>query len=751
MTALPPGTGGTRRGGRVRRTAPGVPVIEARDREEAAFELGRAVAEDRMFQLDLLRRRATGRLAELLGPDAVGHDIAQRTLGIARAADRHLARLPPDQRALVESHAAGIEQARCEQRALPVEFRILDAEPGPWTAADCLSIGLLLAQMLGGDGADLRMRDVMERSLPPEACAFFLPERGPYATEVDGTDGAAPVQPPPDEVLALLRDETPLPSGTVVGADESPFGSNAFAVRGERTAHGGALLAGDMHLPLTAPTLLYRVSLRYPPHRVDGVVVPGVPVVVAGASQRLAWSATRLTAADADVIELPEEDDARAATACTVRTETIRVRGADPVEVTVRDSRFGPVHGTHAGRPAALRWQPLEDGGFDLGLHAVAESANVEAACDAANRAAGPPLNLVFADAEGNIGWTVTGRFPERTSRARVVRPDQGQESWRRTVAPERLPRLINPDSGFLVSANQLTDRHGGQGRLAGNGFGARRARHAADVLAQRHGITERDLLELQLDTDAAFFHFYRDLVHEAVPVADRTSPALAEARQAVDAWDGTSGETARGLGLLILFRENLRETLFAAALRPCREVDPGFRYVWHDHELPLRSLLSTRDDRCVPVPYTSRTAFLRAHLALAVTLLRHVSKGQPATDIAWGDLNRSAIRHPLSAAMPEAAALFDLPDVPLPGCAESLNATHPGFGPAVRLVASPCRLEDAVLQLPGGQSGDPRSVHYRDQFEPWLSGTPVPLMPAPAAPDAPPPATPSASQEASR
>ncbi|MFI7503306.1 penicillin acylase family protein [Streptomyces sp. NPDC049687] len=723
-------------GAALRRDARGVPVIVARDREEAAFELGRALGQDRLFQLDLFRRRATGRLAELFGPGSVAHDTAQRTLGIARAAHRHLARLPEPQRALLESHAAGIERGRAELAEPPLEFAILGAEPEPWSAADCVAVGLLLAQMLAGDGADLRMRDVMERTLPPAVCAFLLPERGPYATEPDGTANAPAPPPPPEELVALLRAARPPASGSgpVVGADESPFGSNAFAVAGHRTAHGGALLAGDMHLPLTAPSLLYRVSLRYPPHRIDGVVVPGVPVVVAGASERLAWSATRLTAAHADLVHLPAQDSPDRTD--RIRTETVLVRGGDPVEVTVRESPWGPVYGRHGGVDVALRWRPLEDGGFDLGLLAVAESTDVTSACDAANRAAGPPLNLVVADSGGRIGWTVTGSFPRRQGPLRMVRPDRGERSWRDTVPPEALPRLLDPPSGMLVMANQLTDRHGGPGVLAANGFSARRARRAAEVLAAGTELTVADLLALQLDTDASFFAFYRDLVHEAVP-ADETSPsaALAEARAAVDLWDGTAGAGARGLGLLMLFRENLRETLFAAVLQSCRELDPGFRYVWHDHEEALRSLLAAPGDRCVPAPYVSRRAFLRAHLELAVRLHRHAAGGRPATEVRWGDLNRSAMHHPLSSSAPEAAALFDLPDVPLPGCAESVNAAHPGFGPAVRLVAGPGRPQDAVLQLPGGQSGDPRSVHYRDQFAAWLRGTAAPLAPQSATP----------------
>lgn len=702
-----------------------VTVIDADDRDSAAYALGRAVARDRAFQLDLHRRKARGRLAELFGPSALEWDIAQRTLGIERAARRMIDCLPRHQHNALVSHAQGIDDGLRELPALPEEYRILAAEPTPWTAVDSAAVALLLAQMLGGDGAEARTRDVMTACLPPELCAFLLPRDGPYATDLDGS----PVSPQglTVDLAAVLRSSRgPTPGSVpVVGADQSPFGSNAFAVAAHRSGHGGAILANDMHLPLTAPTLFYRVSLRYPGHRLDGVVVPGLPVVVAGASNRLAWGATRLTASNVEVIELrtPEHEPtcyqtADGAEPFQVRQETVLVRGSEPVEVTVRETRWGPVHGTHRGYPTALRWRPLEDGGLDLGLLDVTECADVHSACRTAARAAPPPMNLVLADADGRVAWTVTGSFPRRSRPSTVVRPHLGDSSWSSLLTPDELPRLVDPAGGIVVVANNVTVRHRD---LADNGFSARRARRASELLAKATRHTEADLLVLQHDVDATFFVPYRDLAREVA-----TGDVLA----VVDRWDGTAAPGAIGLGLLMLFRENLRETLFAAVLAPCRERDPAFRYAWHDHEAPLRALLGALADDAVPAPYRSRHEFLRVHLSLAA-VMHQQAVGPLAAP--WGELNRSAIRHPLSALSPDLAALFDLPDVALPGCAESVNAAHPGFGPAMRLVASPTRPEAAVLQLPGGQSGDPRQARYRNQFSTWLrpAAAPSPEVPS--------------------
>ncbi|WP_433076721.1 penicillin acylase family protein [Dactylosporangium sp. CA-052675] len=695
---------------RVSTDGKGVPTVHGPDRVAVARGLGWVTARDRLFQLDLFRRRATGRLAEVFGPGLLAHDTAQRTLGIRIAAERALRDLPPGQRALVEAYTRGVNERLATLPDLPVEFAVTGGAPEPWHPGDCTAVALLLAQMLGGDGAEHRMRAVMEAALPAGVVSFLLPEQGPYDVGIDGRP-APPPQPPDPALLATLagiaRDTRPDPGAApVVGADESPFGSNAWAVSGRRTADGRAVLANDMHLPLTAPPLLYRVSLRYPGHEVDGLVVPGVPAVIAGSTGRIAWGATRLTADNARLVPLGDDEP------LTVRTERIEVRGGEPVEVRVQESRFGPVYGPALlGRPVALRWRPLEPGGLDLGLADLAEAGTAEEACDVANRAAGPPLNIVVADAHGRVAWTVTGSFP----------------------GAARLPRLVDPPGGLVVVANNLTPQHAAAAHVAANGFSACRARRIVTLLETGAPLAEADLAAVQLDTDAGFFAFYRDLVRAAAGDAGDTPPALRDALDAVEAWDGTAGAGARGLGLLILLRENLRESLFAALLQPCRALDPRFRYTWFDHELPLRALLRS-EPAVVPAPYRTRARFVLGQLELSAAMLR-VAAG-PATaparvaDVTWGALNRTGARHPLSPLLPDLAAMLDLPDAALPGCAESVHAAHTGFGPAMRLVASPGRPGDAILHLPGGQSGDPRHPNYADQFDDWLRGRPAPLLP---------------------
>lgn len=744
-TGSPPGGDGTVR---VALDARGVPTLTGPDRPSVAYGLGWVTARDRLFQLDLYRRRALGRTAEVFGPAALPHDVAQRTLGLHLAAERMADELPRWQRDLLEAYAAGVNDRLHATDALPLEFTLAGTEPAPWRPADSAAVALLLAQMLGGDGATLRMRTVMDDALPPDVVRFLLPRSGPYAVDIAGTPAAphrgTPAV-PPDLAAALAHlagTAAPATGDPVVGTDESPFGSNAWAVAGRRTADGRSIVANDMHLPLTAPCIFYRARLRYAGHRVDGVVAPGVPLIVAGSSARVAWGVTRLVADNVDLVALDVPADApdhyRTATgleAFGVRTETIEVRGAEQATVEVRDTRWGPVYGpTVCGAPVALRWRPLEPGGLDLGLAGLAESTDVVGACDAANRAAGPPLNVVVGDADGRVAWTVTGSFPVHPGGdRRVVRPHAGGRSWERCRAPAELPRVVDPASGLVVVANNLTPQHAATGGLADNGFSARRAHRVAAVVDALPPVSEPDMLRLQRDDDAAFYAFYRDLVREAVDGhAGRLSAHQRDALAAVDAWDGTAGVQARGLAVLMAFRENLRETLFAAVLAPCRRLDPGFRYGWHDHESALRALLAATDPPVVPPPYRGRTQLLLAHLELSAAMLRAAAGGRPMADVPWGELNLSTVRHPLSSAFPELSDVLDLPDVPMPGCAESVHAAHPGFGPAVAFVVSPAHVGDGLLRLPGGQAGDPRLPTYADQFAAWSTGVPAALCPGP-------------------
>ncbi|WP_327173964.1 penicillin acylase family protein [Streptomyces sp. NBC_01335] len=704
--------------------AGGVPTVRASCLSDGWAGLGHAVATDRLFQLDLLRRSAAGRLAELFGPSAVAQDIAQRRAGLTAAADRALGELPADQRAVLTAYTDGVN-AVIATAPPPLELEVLGLAMEPWRPRDSLLVALLLAQMLSGDGEHHRMRALMAGSLPPDVVDFLLGESDPYLVGLDGRPAAGRKADPPLQALRALLAEAPGPSGgdrQVVASDDRPWGSNALALAGSHTTDGRALLANDMHLPLGAPTLFHRAGLRWPGGRVDGVTVPGLPVFVTGVSTSLAWGATRLAA---DVVELVEVRRAHLAT----RRERILVLHGDPVDVEVQDSPWGPVEGPGPdGVLLARHWVGRDPGAVDLGLGALMTAGDVDAGTRAARQSGGPPLNVLLADSGGRIAWTVSGRFPVRDGTGPVT-PDHAWTAHRR---PHELPHVTDPASGRLVSANNGVREHREVRGLAANHFSARRAARIGELLDAGGTWDERRLLALQSDTDAEFYAFYRDLALTVLtdPVT-RADEQRGRLREAVRAWDGTARTDAIGLAVLVAWRELLRESLFAALLSRCAARNEDFVYCWHSHESPLRAMLD--DASLFPPPHRDQRSFLLFELDVCGGLLRHLAPETGPEALRWGALNPTGIRHPMSRLAPELAPLLDLPQDEMPGCPESVCAARPGFGPAVRLAASPGRPAQALLNLPGGQSGDPRSPFYSDQFAAWLTAAPRPLDPPPA------------------
>ena len=696
-----------------------VPTVEADSLVDAWCGLGYAVGRERLFQLDLMRRTAAGRLAELFGPGSVDADGRQRRLGFAEIA----AAAPVDD--AVRAYAAGIRLA-FDHGGAPTEYRLLGlAEVEPWRPADCVLAALLLTQQLSLTGRDRRMRDVMARCLPREVTDFLLTDADPYRVDASGKPAhPRTVEVPVDRIREVLADG-PAAARSVLPADDGFWGSNALVV-GDRTEGGRALLANDMHLPLTAPALMYRATMRWADRQVSGLTVPGVPAFVAGVTDDLAWGATRLAADTVDLVELDVSPDGRYRTAdgwaeFTSVPHRIEVRGAEPVEIEARRTVWGPVVGTPLdGYPLALHWAALEPGGVDFGLSALLTARDVAEAVDVVRVAGGPALNVLVADRRGGTGWAVSGRHPDRPDNSTdgIVRPRLGQSTWTATLAPERLPGVTDPDGGLFVSANNRVPEHGS---LAENQFGARRAARFVE-LVNRPGLREADLLAAQADQDAGFYDFYRDLALSVLAPGDQL-------RDGIEAWDGTARPDAVGLATLVVLRELLREAWLSALLACCVRADPEFVYCWHSHEAPLRALLSSG---LAPPPYPDHGVFLRTELQVCRAILAKMAPGRDPGRIRWGEINPSGARHVLSAARPDLAELLDLPADAPGGCAESVCATRPGFGPAMRFVAAPGHGDEALVNLPGGQSGDPDDPAYRDQFPAWLAALPQPLLDPP-------------------
>ncbi len=687
-------------------------TIEAGSWDDAAFGLGWCMARDRGGQLDVLRRTGQGRLAELVGPAGLSNDVRQRRLDLAGVAAAGWELLPPDQRAVLEAFRHGVDL-----RTGPAP------DTGGWRVTDSLAIARLFFQSLSSDGSELRMTEVMRRTMPAEAVDFLLAGVDEFETEPDGS--ALPV-PAPTVPLDTLRSLFATPGsgvGRLVVADTKPVGSNAWAATGP----SGAVLANDMHLQLSDPSLLYSVQLVLPGRAVAGVAVPGLPVVIGGTNGTVAWGFTRLHGDTADLRELEPGPVADSYVVggeqlqLQFRTETIKVRGAGDTTLRIPQSCYGPVIGKLAGRPVAFESTLTDPRALDLTVLGLYEAESAAGALDVVNRSGLPPVNAVVADTAGTIGWTVGGRIPVRgVPGPRGFSESAGTPAPATWVAPGALPRQLSSPPGYLVNCNNGASaiRAGG---VAWNLSSGNRARRVATLLANGGGsIGPAQMLDLQRDLDASFFEFYRDLALRYLP-ARPAHPELRAIRADLVAWTGTAGVDEVGLALLTAFRDLLREEMFAAATRPAQDYDADYQYCFNSHEWQLRKLLGLLDDGLVPLPWPSPSRFVMGQLLMGRSLL---SRRHGTQRVRWGETNRLNL-------VQAALRSSQVPDFELAGCTESIRVAQADFGAAMRLIVSMDHPEQSLLSLPGGpvESSPANGEHVRR----WIDGQAGPLWSASA------------------
>lgn len=687
---------------RIRRGPLGVRTVTAGCAPSAYEAWGRVDARGRYFQMDLARRLAAGRLSELVGPMAVQVDRAQRRFPLSATADAAYARLPADQRDLLDAYARGVNAAR-RRRPWPVEYALLRVAPRPWRPADSLLVMLSMYQQLALDEDGERTRQVLDATLPPAVAAFLRPRGDEYAAE---PDFGAPV--PVDELARVLTESADLPSRPVV--DLAPTGaSNCWAVGPSRTRDGRAILANDMHLGLGVPNVFHRVDVTYPGGRGAGFAVPGMPLVICGSNGRVAWGLANVPGDCTRLVPVGPDEPT------TERTEVIGVRGAEPVRAVFRDTADGTViDDPLLGREVATQWAALFPDGLNLAWSAMLAAGSVDEAVDVAHRHAGPPLAIVVVDADGHLAQTVAGRFHTRSA----------ERLHDETVPPARLPLFRDPPSGFAVWTNDPPALDAGMDEVGANYPASYRRHRLAEVLTGRDDWDEAGLFALQRDSRGGFYDFYRDL---AAGYVDALDPGpRAEVRAVIDGWDGDNGPDSVGPALFAEFRRYLQEELLARILRTCAAADERFTYAWRSPEPVLRRLLGERP-AALGEHFGGWDTFIAGQLGRVAADLR--AAHGPLDGLRWRDFLTIPMNHPMGGT--RLTRWLNLPPLVPDGGFESVAAFGPGRGPVQRLVVSPGAEPSALVQMPGGQSGSPLSPHYRDHHRRWRRTVPAALRPS--------------------
>ncbi len=731
----------------------GIPTVRGHTRLDVARATGFLHAQDRFFQMDLLRRVASGEIAALFGAVALDHDRRRRVHGLRRVAKAVVDALPADEGKLLAAYVEGVNAGIEQLRVPPPEYLLLRSRPEPWRPEDTvLAIHAMFFTLSDADAEDEMRNGILFECLPEPVAEFLTAYDPQWAAPVDG--GTLPEAPiPPAGVFDLGKLEginfdlqRDLPGSLAYDPDRPAGASNAWVVSGTRTSHGRALVANDMHLNIALPNIWYRMRLIVagdiePMLDVSGVSLPGTPAITAGSNGHVAWGFTNSYGDWSDRIQLRlDPDDATryltpdGPKPFQYREERIRVRGAEDVKFLVRETIWGPVVLDPLQRPTAIRWIAQAPEATNLRLLAFERATSVAEIISIAPQVGIPPQNLTVGDAEGHIGWTIVGRIPRR-KHYDSSRPtdgavtDQGWEGWLR--APE-YPRIVDPPGGIIWTANQQVVTGPALALIGDSGYwhGAR-ARQIRDGLQAVKQATEIDMLGIQMDDRALLFRRWKTLLLSLLDQAGAiTHPRATEFRQALINGNDRASADSVDYRLIWTFRTRLRDVVFSAITAPCRTLLPDYRFEgFRGYEGPLWRLVTERPAHLLHPDFANWDLLLASVAQETIEYFATEFEG-PFSARTWGEQNMLRVRHPLSRAVPGLPWLLDLEPTPMSGDRHMPLVMAFNAGASERFVVAPGLEKDAYLHMPGGQSGHPLSAYYRRGHEAWVQGAPTPFLP---------------------
>lgn len=736
----------------------GNPTITASNNLDAYRALGFLTARERLFQMDLMRRKSAGRLAEVFGEAAVDIDIQQRYLQPERIVRAAVANLPAEQINALKAYVSGVNSAIDQMNRLPFEFIVLGYQPEPWRLEDSLLVAFSMFQILSDEQESERMLSIMEQALPATVTAFLTPDVDDYDSVLTaGTESWRPKQAIPVEALAALVNKQQSTTETTtndsahqqsldqiasIDTNDLAPGSNAWVVAGSKTSDGRAILANDMHLPLRVPNIWYRATLKYADNIVSGVTLPGLPLVIAGSNNHVAWGYTNsyVDLTDLVKLEINPNNPEQYQTADGWQNfqhikEVIDVKNGEQQAIDVRYTRWGPVSPRKLlGKPVALKWTALDPAAVNLELINMHQAKTLERAVSVMNNAGAPPQNAMLADKQGRIAWTLMGKLPKRQGFDGSVSRSWTTKniSWDGYIDAQEMPRVIDPSSGFLATANNRTVGKHYPYPLGHDYQASFRVWRINQRLQEMQIINETDMLNVQLDTNTEFYRYYQKLaISVLTPQAIAEKPALQALRSYITSWDGKAETTSTGFPVLFEFRKALAQTILSAYLQPCQQLQNDFEFAWSKKETPLRQLLDAKIPATLPYQktYADWDSMILTILEKTTRQLQEKHKITDLADLTWGRINITNNSHPFSTQLPILNSLLDMPQNPLAGCPYCVRVVYGLFGASERMVISPGHLQQGIMHMPGGQSGHPLSRHYGDQQPFWEQGKALPFM----------------------
>jgi penicillin G amidase len=715
----------------IRRDDRGTPHIEAQTLHDVLYAEGFACAQDRLWQMDTMRRQAEGRLSELAGPVTLDDDRYMRKLGLGAAAEADVRALDPQTRAALEAYAAGVN-AEAESHWLPIEFRLIVYDWEPWTPKDTIAIAKLMAQHLDDQWYYLDVRSQLNDKVGTEAAGALTDMQvRAFETHIPGYDQTRVGTRPSIAFSQRARSKNAQPQlGALLQGipdwprHENDTGSNNWAVTGARTSTHRPVLSNDTHLDTALPNTWWIAHLHGGGLDVAGFTLPGIPGIVLGHNEHIAFGVTSTNEAVQDLyvehFRSPASDEYLANgkwLRAQHRIERIRVKGQSDEALDVLVTRHGPVIRRDGTRGVALAWTILQRRDDGRALLAWDRAQNYQQIRAALSHLVGPVLNFVYADTAGHIGYQAAGVVPLRANGDGSL-PVEGQDdrfAWRGLVPYDALPHAFDPPKGYITTANGELVPPSFRPILSTYFAPPFRTFRIAARLEQARGATPAQIGAIQGDTlDVPRLQLARAT---ARALASSSDPAMTRIAAQLGSWDGMMNADSHAATFVMteeahvlkdLLEPRLGTPLYQKYLANYSPAVALFRVFGGDRR--MRAIGITRESLLAELP--------RAASETAKELRADGSRGLDA-DPAWGVRNAAVYRHPLSAKW--VLGFLSIPPISQPGSGLAVYAGKPYHGPSQRLVVDLSDLDNTTMLLPLGESGVYSDPHYDDQVDDFV------------------------------
>ena len=744
----------------IERDEQGIVTIKASNRLDVAVTTGFVHAQERFFQMDLLRRNSAGELSSLFGSVALNYDKKIRVHRFRERAREIVNGLPPEQKALLKAYSRGVNQGLKYISSQPFEYLLLQQEPAQWSEEDSiLTIFSMYIDLQYQDGQRERTLGLMKEVLSEEVFAFLNPKGSIWDAAIDNSKLQSSPMPekawPSASSYHIDNQEEAYQLVSKINeinyqADEFP-GSNNWGVSGNISTTKSAIIANDMHLGLRVPNTWFRASFEYPSDtkniRITGATLPGTPSMVVGSNGNVAWGFTNSYGDFSDVIIIKTVNDGtqyltpQGVKDFTYHKQLIAVKNEKPVEITIKETIWGPIIGqNHAGQLLAYRWVAYDKQAVNFTATELELATTTSQAMNIAARSGIPSQNMMVGDKKGNVGWTIMGPIPKKFGDVGETPMfwHQGDKGWDGYLQPEEYPSVLNPENNRLWTANSRVVGGEMLHKIGNGGYAlGARAKQIQENLLAKNMFNEASLLAIGLDERALFLKPWQNFILTKVldEEAIAKHPKFEQVKELLAKDDNLSANVGSvSYRLVRNFRMNVLNLVFSNLNTTLENLDDGYKVssIRNQLETPLWQLITKQPDNFLMRPLNSWQALFNQALKTTINDMTSTqgSDEQAIENATWGQQNTTAIKHPLSDSVPFIGSWLDMPRTALSGDSFMPKVQGKSFGASQRMVVSPGHEESGIFHMPTSQAGHPWSPYYGKGHSDWEQGVASPFLP---------------------